>query len=175
MRPSTRWTCSRQASIAWRAEISRWASLAANSEMVSRLSMNERVVRLRRSGALAGGRRTDKAGEEPGHNLAGKSRASLDDFWHEEEAVGLGRRVAQRLGVGQGRVNFVRARDVDEWHGMSGRLDLADVQALELFDVPEHLAELRPELMLFFRCETQPGQVGDVLHVKVCGSHAARI
>src|SRR5437867_1856569 len=99
---------------------------------------------------LADGGQTRQA-RKPGHNLAGKSRASLDDFWHEEEAVGLGWRVAQRLGVGQGRVNFVRARDVDEWHGMSGRLDLADVQALELFDVPEHLAELRPELMLFFR------------------------
>ena len=109
--------------MASRAETSRLASLAVSSEMVSWLSMEimSRAMRL------------------------------FDDLRHEEQAVGLGGRVAQGFLVGQGRAHFIRTGDVDERHGMGGRFDLADVQFLQLLDVAENVAELRAEFGRFFR------------------------
>ena len=103
---------------AWpsRAETSRRASLSANCEMVSWLSMGW--------------------------------AASLDDFRNHEQAVGFGGGVAQRFLVGQGRPGFIGAKDIDQRHGVGGRLDAGDVQLLELFDVAQDVGQLRAEFFL---------------------------
>src|SRR5882672_4259818 len=118
MSPSTRWIWSRQAWVASRAEASRRASLAVNSEMVSWFNMGEKV------GAL------------------------FDDLRHQEEAVGLGGGIAQCFLRWQRGADFVGPGHVDERDGVGGGLDLADVQLLQLLDIAEDAADLRAELLL---------------------------
>ena len=83
--------------------------------------------------------------------LVGGSGGLLHNLRHDEQAVRFGRRVAQRLLVGQAGTDFIGPRDVEERDGARGGFDLADIELLQFFDVPEDVAELRAEFLFFGR------------------------
>src|SRR6266487_4802801 len=112
--------------------------------------------------------RSDKS--RPGQ----RERRSFDNFRDDEQPASLGRGMAKRFLVWQRGADLVGTSHVYHRNGVGGRLDRADVDLAQLFDVAEHLAELRAELALFFRCETETGQVGDILHVNVRVRHGAK-
>jgi hypothetical protein len=98
-------------------------------------------------------------------------RVLLDDFRHDEQAVGSGWRVAEGLFVGEARPEFVGAGYVDEWKGMGGGFDIADIDFFEFFYVTENIAQLRADFLFFFRSQSQTGQVGNVFDVDIGASH----
>ena len=67
------------------------------------------------------------------------------------------------------------ARDIDQRHGVGGRLDAGNVEFLQFFDVAEDAAELRAEFFFLVGGEMQPRQMRDVFDVNFGGSHAPKI
>ena len=63
-------------------------------------------------------------------------------------------------------LGLVWAEDIDQSHGVGGRLDLANVDLIEPVEMVEDLAQLLAEQVLFFWRELEPGQVRHVLHVE---------
>src|ERR1700678_2243348 len=122
--PSTRAIRSRQDCVTSRAETSRAASLAVNSEMVSWLSI---FFTRRWRGFLRFKNR---------RNL----RISFHDFGDDEKAVGLARCVAERFRGRQRGSGFVGAGDVDERHGVRRRFDVGNVELAQFFDIAENVA-----------------------------------
>ena len=123
--------------MAWRAETSRRASLAASCEMVSWLSMGRA-----RHSTILGTMNRPLA-------LAGALRSASS--------------------LRQGRADHIGAKDVDQRHGVGGRLDAADVQLLELFDVAEDAGQLRAEFFLLGGGQGDARQMRHVLDVEIGG------
>ena len=102
--------------------------------------------------------------EKSGH---GRPAGLLHDFWNDKKSIGLGWGIAKGFLVGERGTDLVGAGDVDQREGMSGRFDPADVDLIELFDVPENAFELRAQFFLLGGREAEPGKVGDVFDVEI--------
>lgn len=99
----------------------------------------------------------------------------FDDFGNNEEPIRLGGGVAERLLVGEGGADLIGAGDVDEREGVGGGLDPADVDLIQLFDVPENALELRAQFFLFGGREAESRQVGDVFDVEIRFRHGEKL
>src|SRR6266702_2535370 len=97
--------------------------------------------------------------------------ASFHNLWHDEQAARLGRRVAERLLVRQPGPHFVRARYVDHRNGVSRRLNRADIELLQFFNVAEDVVQLRSELLFLGGSQFDARQVRDVLDIEIRGGH----
>jgi hypothetical protein len=69
---------------------------------------------------------------------------------------------------------LVGACDIHQRHGMGRRLDLTDVELLELLDIAEDLAELRAELLFLLGRQVQPRQVRDVFDINLQSGHGRK-
>jgi hypothetical protein len=99
----------------------------------------------------------------------------LDNFWHHEQAVGRGGRIAEGFLVGDRRLNFIKARHVDERYGVRGRFDPAHVQFLQLCDVAEDVVELLAKPLFFGGGKRQARQVRDVFDIDFRCGHGRRL
>ena len=93
------------------------------------------------------------------------SQGLFHNFGDHKQAVGLGGGVAQGVLVGHRRADLVRAEDIDQRDRVGGRLDLADVQLLELFNVTEDVIDLRAELFLFGGGQGEPREIGHIFDI----------
>ena len=107
--------------------------------------------------------------------LVGGSVGLLHNLRHHEQAVRFGRRVAQRLLVGQAGTDFIGPRDVDERDGARGGFDLADIELLQFFDVAQNVAELRAEFLLLLRRERDARKVRHVFNINFGRGHGERL
>lgn len=69
---------------------------------------------------------------------------------------------------------LVGAGDIDQRHGVGGRLDAGDVQFLQFFDVTQDAAELGGELVFLVGREGDARQMRDMFDINSGGSHAQK-
>src|SRR5882672_8111466 len=174
--PSTRWTWSRQACMASRAETSRAASLAVSSAMVSWFSMGRPESNAKTRRRKDAKRRTDFA---PSRLCAFALSpwawlGSFHNFRHNEQTVRGCGRVPQRFGMCQRRPGFVRPGDIGKRDGVGHRLHVADIKLLQFFDITEDLAQLRAEFFFLLQRQSKPRQMRDILHINFRCRHGGK-
>ena len=63
--------------------------------------------------------------------------------------------------------DFIGPKDIDQRHGVRGRLDLADVQLIQLFDVAEDVGKLRAEFFLLLGRQGDARQMRHIFDIEI--------
>jgi hypothetical protein len=101
------------------------------------------------------------------------SAGLFHDFGNHEEAIRLSRRITEGLFVRKTGLHLVRASHIYERERVCCRLNSADVDFLQLFDVAEDVSELRAELLLLLGGQGDSRQMGNIFDINFNGIHTS--
>ena len=73
------------------------------------------------------------------------------------------------------RARFIAAHYIDHWRGVSGRLDIGNVELPQFLNVTEDDDELPGEFFFLVGCKFKTRQIRDVFDIKLSLCHARKL